>query len=153
MQKLKLIQCILSILYTIEGHENVQPDIQYMQKLLHKAVNHKSFSEIENQKIKNLSLKYQQLLKSVMSEEGKKNKVGRIALMNDLCYNYYKTESIILILQDKKIDSCIANINRINRDIELFNKNYRNNEYIEKNEKKYFRYIRQLFSDFELSPV
>jgi hypothetical protein len=124
-----------------------------MQRLLHKAVNHKSFSEKENQKIKNLSLKYQQLLKSVMSEEEKKNKVGRIALMNDLCYNYYKTESLILILQDKKLDSCIANINKINRDIELFNQNYNNNKYVEKNEKKYFQYIHRLFAGFELSPV
>jgi Trp operon repressor len=153
MQKLKLIQCILSILYTVEDHENVQPDIRYMQRLLHKAVNHKSFSERENEKIENLSLKYQQLLKSVMSEEEKKNKVGRIALMNDLCYNYYKTESLILILQDKKLDSCIENINKINRDIELFNQNYKNNKYVEKNEKKYFQYIQQLFSGFELSHV
>ena len=124
-----------------------------MQKLLHKAVNHKSFSEKENQKIKKLSLKYQQLLKSVLSEEEKKNKVGRIALMNDLCYNYYKTESLILILQDKKLDSCIANINKINRDIELFNQNYKNNRYVEKNERKYFQYIRQLFAGLELSPA
>lgn len=149
MQKLKLIQCILSILYTVQDHENVQPDIRYMQRLLHKAVNHKSFSEKDNQKIENLSSKYHQLLKSVMMEE-EKNKIGRIALMNDLCYNYYKAESLVLMMQDKNLDSCIANINLINRDIELFNQNYENDMYIEKNEKKYFQYIHQLFEGFEL---
>lgn len=149
MQKLKLIQCILSILYTVQDHENVQPDIRYMQRLLYKAVNHKSFSEKDNQKIENLSSKYHQLLKSVMMEE-EKNKIGRIALMNDLCYNYYKVESLVLMMQDKNLDSCIANINLINRDIELFNQNYENDMYIEKNEKKYFQYIHQLFEGFEL---
>lgn len=149
MQKLKLIQCILSILYTVQDHENVQPDIRYMQRLLYKAVNHKSFSEKDNQKIENLSSKYHQLLKSVMMEE-EKNKIGRIALMNDLCYNYYKVESLVLMMQDKNLDSCIANINLINRDIEFFNQNYENDMYIEKNEKKYFQYIHQLFEGFEL---
>lgn len=149
MEQLKEIQCILSILYTIEKYEYVQPDIRYMQRLLYKAVNHKSFSEKDNQKIENLSSKYHQLLKSVMMEE-EKNKIGRIALMNDLCYNYYKVESLVLMMQDKNLDSCIANINLINRDIELFNQNYENDMYIEKNEKKYFQYIHQLFEGFEL---
>lgn len=150
MQKLKSIQCILSILYTIEDYEYVQPDIRYMKRLLRKAVNHKPFSDRDNQKIERLSTKYHQLLRSVIDEEKKKNKIGRIALMNDLCYNYYKAESLVLMLQDKDLDSCIAHINLINRDIELFNQNYENDNYIEKNEKKYFQYIHQLFNEFEL---
>lgn len=151
MEQLKEIQCILSILYTIEKYEYVQPDIRYMKRLLRKAVQHRPFSTKEEQRIEKLSSKYNQLLNSVMTEEENKYKIGRIALLNDLCYNYYKTESMVFMLQDKKIDSCIANINSINKDIEMFNRNYENSLYIENNEKKYLQHIQQLFDGFELS--
>lgn len=151
MEQLKEIQCILSILYTIEKYEYVQPDIRYMERLLRKAVQHRPFSTKEEQRIEKLSSKYNQLLNSVMTEEENKYKIGRIALLNDLCYNYYKTESMVFMLQDKKIDSCIANINSINKDIEMFNRNYENSLYIENNEKKYLQHIQQLFDGFELS--
>lgn len=145
MEQLKEIQCILSILYTIEKYEYVQPDIRYMKRLLRKAVQHRPFSTKEEQRIEKLSSKYNQLLNSVMTEEENKYKIGRIALLNDLCYNYYKTESMVFMLQNKKIDSCIANINSINKDIEMFNRNYENSLYIENNEKKYLQHIQQLF--------
>ncbi len=151
MEQLKEIQCILSILYTIEKYEYVQPDIRYMKRLLRKAVQHRPFSTKEEQRIEKLSSKYNQLLNSVMTEEENKYKIGRIALLNDLCYNYYKTESMVFMLQNKKIDSCIANINSINKDIEMFNRNYENSLYIENNEKKYLQHIQQLFDGFELS--
>lgn len=153
MEQLKEIQCVLSILYTIEKYEYVQPDIRYMKRLLRKAVQHRPFSAKEEQRIEKLSSKYNQLLNSVMTEEENKYKIGRIALLNDLCYNYYKTESMVFMLQDKKIDSCIANINSINKDIEMFNRNYENSLYVENNEKKYLQYIQQLFDGFELSMV
>lgn len=151
MNKVKKIQYILSILLTIENHEYVQPDIRCMKRLLRKAVRHKPLSWKEKQRMDELFLKYSQLLRNVITVEENDNKIGRVALLNDLCYNYYKTESMVLLLQNKNLDSCIANIKSINQDIESFNKNYGNRIYVENNEKKYIRQTQKLFGEFETS--
>lgn len=145
--KLKKIQCILSILYTVEKYENVESDIKYVKRLLYKTVHNKPFSVKEEQKINDLLYKYNQLLKSILTGEENKYKIGRIALLNDLCYNYYRTESMILTWQDKNLDSCIENIHSINKDIELFNKKYNDYNYVENNEKKYLQYTYELFKE------
>lgn len=151
MNQVKKIQYILSILLTIENHEYVQPDIRCMKRLLRKAVRHKPLSWKEKQRMDELFLKYSQLLRNVITVEENDNKIGRVALLNDLCYNYYKTESMVLLLQNKNLDSCIANIKSINQDIESFNKNYGNRIYVENNEKKYIRQTQKLFGEFETS--
>lgn len=150
MYHVKTMHCILSVLYTVKQYENVQPDIYYIKRLLYKAIHQKPFSRKEKRRIRILSVKCRGLLIELDGRlEEKNDKIGRIALMNDLCYNYYLAESFILRLQNKQLDTCIARIDSINKDIEDFNKNYENEHYIEKDEQKYTQFTAELFQDFK----
>ncbi|QUH21952.1 hypothetical protein [Alkaliphilus sp. B6464] len=144
MYETHIIQCLLSILYTIKEHENVNKEIKVLNKLLRKTLRNRFLSEIEIKFLAELSNKYSYLL-NILLENNHKNRIEKIATMNNLCYNYFKAESFILLLQKKDITHLIKQIDYINKDINEFNSNYDNENFLINIEKKYKSLINKFF--------
>lgn len=141
----RIIQCILSILYTINNVHMTNSEIEQLNKILIKLIRNETLADKDRIYLKEQTYKYSMFINQIVNE-GNENRIGKIAIMNDLCYNYYKTESEILLLQNKDINRCVKQINIINKDIEQFNKYYDNEKFLNKIELKYNNFVSHFFN-------